>query len=344
VLKNLLLLLVSSVLTLGAVEALIRKAVIPLPAFRDSNGWWNERWQRRHRGLVPNRFVKLDPALGWIPAPDLDGLPYQGANLSTNSLSIRGKREYTPGKVNRTRIVAIGDSYTFGQCLDDDQTIPAHVEQLLPDSEVINLGVMGYGHDQMLIRLQRDGLRYRPDVVLLGFVEMDLPRNRLHFREYGKPRFYLQDGELALRHVPVKEPDDYEDAFPRLGNYWTMLLDAWRTSRLEAEERELALALVTETGAAAVRAGARFALVYLPIEKDLRAEEPIPVRWLAEACAQNEWLCISPIPRLQEKLRARRIHKHFKCHYSPRVAELVAEEIAVVLAAEFPELFPAGGA
>ena len=35
--------------------------------------------------------------------------------------------------------------------------------------EVLNLGVGGYGTAQQLLTLEEDGLRYRPDLVVLGF-------------------------------------------------------------------------------------------------------------------------------------------------------------------------------
>jgi hypothetical protein len=68
-------------------------------------------------------------------------------------------------------------------------------------TEVLNLGVHGYGHDQMLLYLREEGLRYRPDVVLLGFVQIDMPRNQLSFRDYAKPRFGVRR-RLSRRNVP----------------------------------------------------------------------------------------------------------------------------------------------
>ena len=52
----------------------------------------------------------------------------------------------------------LGDSFTFGEDVGDDETYSHHLEQLLPGTEVINLGVHGYGHDQMLIYLREEGI------------------------------------------------------------------------------------------------------------------------------------------------------------------------------------------
>jgi hypothetical protein len=41
---------------------------------------------------------------------------------------------------------------------------------MLPHTEVINMGVHGYGHDQMLILFGEEGVKYEPDIVILGFL------------------------------------------------------------------------------------------------------------------------------------------------------------------------------
>jgi hypothetical protein len=87
---------------------------------------------------------------------------------------------------------------------DHDLRPPA----LGPQVEVLNLGVHGYGHDQMLVYLREEGLRYHPDIVIVGFVQDDMERNMLEFRDYAKPRFELVDGALALRNSPVPAPGE----------------------------------------------------------------------------------------------------------------------------------------
>ena len=56
---------------------------------------------------------------------------------------------------------------------------------MLPQAEIINMGVHGYGHDQMLIFLKEEGIKYKPDIVLLGFLHMDMFRNMLDFRDFS---------------------------------------------------------------------------------------------------------------------------------------------------------------
>ncbi len=55
--------------------------------------------------------------------------------------------------------MVLADSFTFGDEVSDDETYSSYLQQALPGAENINLGVHGYGHDQMLILLMEDGIK-----------------------------------------------------------------------------------------------------------------------------------------------------------------------------------------
>src|SRR5262245_47270071 len=105
-----------------------------------------------------------------------------------------------------SRIVVLGDSFTFGEEVSDTETYPHLLQELLPTVEVINLGVHGYGHDQMLVLFREEGSKYEPSLVVLGFVASDMERNLMGFRDYAKPRFVVTGGELRLVGTPVPHP------------------------------------------------------------------------------------------------------------------------------------------
>jgi hypothetical protein len=329
---NLALLLVSTLLVLLGTELAIRSDLVPEPRYFESTGWWREHWLRGRPGPIPKKFVALDRELGWIPAPNLRDVKLSGARINTNSASMRGAREFAREPGAAPRVVAVGDSYTFGQCVDDAQTFPAQLERLMPGSEVLNLGVMGYGHDQALLRLRRDGLPYRPDVVVLGFHRMDMARNRLGFRDFAKPRFVLRDGRLDLRGVPVPEPQQIIDSLqPRLWNYARVALDRAFKDRFNREEIALTQAIVRQMRDESAAAGARFVLLYLPDADDLESPEPWVVHWLTDTCREDELHCVSPVRRVRRALERQDFEEHFDCHYSPRVYELVAKELVSAL-------------
>lgn len=117
-------------------------------------------------------FDMYDASKGWIPKPNLrDVKTFDNKTLNTNSKGLRGKRDfpYTKNK-NKVRILILGDSFTFGDEVSDDETYSAYLQAMLPDTEIINMGMHGYGHDQMLILLKEEGIKYQPDIVILGFL------------------------------------------------------------------------------------------------------------------------------------------------------------------------------
>src|SRR5262249_45197293 len=83
-----------------------------------------------------------------------------------------------------------------------------------PNLEVVNLSLEGSGTDQQLLMLERVGLNYEFDLVLLFPFLQNIRRNMVDAREghdpmtgetvlLPKPRFELVGTELMLRNVPV---------------------------------------------------------------------------------------------------------------------------------------------
>ncbi|MFH1801154.1 MAG: hypothetical protein ABH891_09985 [Candidatus Omnitrophota bacterium] len=169
---------------------------------------WTERHQHGMPPAVP--YDRYDPTKGWELKPNISSRGTWGDNqvLHSNSRGIRGQAEHSYIKnKGRLRILCLGDSFTFGEGVSDSETYPHYLQQMLPDAEVINMGVHGYGHDQMLIYLKEEGVKYQPDIVILGFLSQDSDRNMMTFGDYAKPRFKLADHRLKLCNVPVPSPD-----------------------------------------------------------------------------------------------------------------------------------------
>jgi hypothetical protein len=146
-----------------------------------------------------------DEAYGWALRR---GARYEGRGgetITVNDDGYRGPghpRAPTPGI---TRVVMLGDSVTFGTGVGDEETF-SHLLDARPELEVLNLGVDGYGTDQELIRLEREGLAWRPQVVILNFcVRNDYFDNSLPVALYDgrspKPYFKLAGTGLSRRDV-----------------------------------------------------------------------------------------------------------------------------------------------
>src|SRR5204863_1476949 len=92
--------------------------------------------------------------------------PELAYEVHINALGLRGPEiERTP-PVGRTRILALGDSMTFGYHLEEDETWPARLEALLRgagrDVEVVNGGVGGWSIDSETLFLEERGLALAP--------------------------------------------------------------------------------------------------------------------------------------------------------------------------------------
>lgn len=99
-------------------------------------------------------------------------------HMTTNSLGLRADREISfQLPENTRRVLALGDSYTFGFGVEGDETYPAFLEKLLNTNpvgrykfQVINAGfASGAATDSQYLYLREIGHKFSPEVVTLGF-------------------------------------------------------------------------------------------------------------------------------------------------------------------------------
>ena len=79
------------------------------------------------------------------------------------------------------RVLSIGDSHTQGYEVRQEHTFSAVIERFLRregyQAEVIKAGVSGFSNAEALAFLEYEGVRYDPDVVVLGFYRNDFEDN-----------------------------------------------------------------------------------------------------------------------------------------------------------------------
>ena len=145
-------------------------------------GWWAFE---RLRPLTledmarPNYVDRPDRVLRKI---DRDGLLHDlrpntvaeshGITYATNADGQRDDQDHplakTPG---RTRVLFLGDSFTFGWGLELQYSFPRQLAALLGERswEIINLGVPGYNTIMEILHFEQAGLKYSPDLVILMY-------------------------------------------------------------------------------------------------------------------------------------------------------------------------------
>ncbi len=153
--------------------------------------------------LTDPRFgypLEHDPLLGYVPRPgDYGRLTTWRTQVEVTPQRLRSNGSAPPDGAS---ILAIGDSFTWGDSVNDNETWPAHLERLL-GRPVGNGGVSGYGFDQMVLRAERLVPELRPELVVLSFISDDLSRCENSYRYAPKPFFRIEGGSLVLSGVPV---------------------------------------------------------------------------------------------------------------------------------------------
>ena len=296
--KRIVLSLCSVVVTLGLVEIAIRVcywagyAPLTIP-YRAVEKAWKAEWIARHSNsnvTITYGYDQYHPQFGWSLTPGLKEFEFGWhPPVTSNSKGMRDEREFSYEKQPGVqRIVVLGDSFTFGQGVEQDRTWPALLQAQLPEWEVLNMAVHGYGVDQQLLVLQGEGVKYEPDIVLVGLFVDDVYRNVLAFRDFAKPLFVLKGEELMLTNVPVPSPKDImaEAAGERPASYAIHFLTR-RLGRVYGSQAvehplndqyvlRLARAILKETLATTTRNDARLLVVVIPFDgipasKDIEA-------------------------------------------------------------------------
>jgi hypothetical protein len=154
---------------------------------------------------------------GWALRPGFRHTA-QGRTISVNDKGYRGKEYDFVRSPATLRVVMLGDSIAFGPGVDDADMFSHRLDSTRVAWEVINLGVMGYGTDQELLKLEREGLAYDPDVVVLHFcLQNDFADNMLSRALYDgvhpKPYFTLEAGELRKHDAHLKTTLGQRTAF-----------------------------------------------------------------------------------------------------------------------------------
>ncbi len=146
-------------------------------------------------------FTVYDPVLGWKLAPSRV-LRFRGAHFSVrvehNAEGLRDQHYDYARLPGRRRILVLGDSVVWCWGVEHADCFTERLERALGDTDVINAGVPGYSTAQELLFYEREGRRYRPDVVVLVVAPND-PDDNLDPRG---PRFRLAAGRLVYEDAP----------------------------------------------------------------------------------------------------------------------------------------------
>jgi lysophospholipase L1-like esterase len=107
---------------------------------------------------------------------------WDGSSYEVDSHGWRGPEFKPDYGADELRIVAIGDSCTFGKGVEETETWPRQLERVLQARlgpsrrvRVANLGVNGYSSRDYLEVLETQALALKPEVVIVGYCLNDFP-------------------------------------------------------------------------------------------------------------------------------------------------------------------------
>jgi lysophospholipase L1-like esterase len=247
----------------------------------------------------------------------------------------------------------LGDSFVDGSDVGDEETFTWHLQQRLENVEVINLGVYGYSTAQELITLEKVGLRYHPDLVILMTMTNDYSDNLFNFSFHGPaPRFVLRNHSIEL------ETTDHPDALRKF-HATNLPLPAMRSlhkrsmvyyvlnhyiyqrllsKRIEAliveqneslslqEKHELYLEIVSRMKALCDRSGIALKVVFVYPKKQVMDGPNSPSAEIVAGLAARgiDVVDLYPVLKDEETGSGRSLYYEQDFHWNPRGHEFVA--------------------
>jgi len=329
----------SVLLSFGILEVSLR-VIYPETQFFDSKSdsywkaWLRQRISQQSNDNAPTSNIVHNRRLGWIMKPF-----YKNRGVSHNSYGFRGSREFDffpQGK----RILFIGDSFTYGLGVNDEETFAASLEQVI-DVETINAGVNGYGIDQALLMWEDKGKQFNPDIVILGYFVDDFFRNANSIRYGAKPYFLFDRNkqEFSLRGVPVPDVESLvsSGAIESEGTLRSVQAFSWLLQKIKSklkiynsDELQLQSALseflLKKLNDSIAESGGQLIVLIIGHCYDGIPEYSMVEASIIEACHLNSLECIN----LAASMRKEDYNSFYgkNCHWSSKGHRYVANVIA----------------
>lgn len=159
---------------------------------------------------ITGEIDRFSPTLGWELIPGSQQHHKQKDFDVTYHIGENGLRMQESSLQSNKRVLVLGDSFTFGIGLNDDETWPSLLQKKFKTYSFINAGVSGYSTEQMFLQWKELQNKIHPDVILLsiylGNDVQDLPLAVPQQASRPKPYFRLnEDGGLVLETSHVQK-------------------------------------------------------------------------------------------------------------------------------------------
>ena len=152
--------------------------------------------------------------------------------MQLNGIGFRGLLLPKQHKQGVSRVLTLGDSYNFGLGVEDDETYPVQLGQVLEENgggfEVMDISYPGWAPINEANAYRVLAREYKPDVVVLGFTFNDLQppdsgvryTDGIFFRLFGNSAIAWAITTTQLKRLPGYVIDPGEEALALQQAYW----------------------------------------------------------------------------------------------------------------------------
>jgi len=154
-------------------------------------------------------FSRFDPELGWSNASNVSGTLVRSEfshQLRFNRYGMRGRDVSLTKPSGLSRIAVLGDSFAWGWGVEESELFTTIIEQKIPNTEVLNFAVPGYGPVQYYLQTDKV-LSFNPDVVVIVFCLANDFSDNVYSVGYGhyRPFAHLDEkGEVVIDGYPIR--------------------------------------------------------------------------------------------------------------------------------------------
>ena len=232
----------------------------------------------------PPYWARSHETLGWVSA---------GLEGEINPQGFRDARDFdaleAPDGGTERRAMVLGDSFVWGSGLRIEETLPVRLEQSLGAQwNVFNLGVPGWGIDQMYLAYRAFRDRLAPDLVVLFFIDDDVSRVLEAYREderLAKPVLELRDGQLQKR-TSANRIDDLANSVTGMSALASV---AWQYVLLHREAIPLVRQILHSLKRETATRGERLIVVRIPTPRDATFASLIGSDAFGDLARRSNW-------------------------------------------------------
>lgn len=285
-----------------------------------------------------NDYADVDPLLGRIPKPGLSVRHRQGFNINIGEYGTRSNGD-TPARAERPLTLVVGDSFAFGDGVDDEDSWPAILERL-SGQRVVNAAVPGFGLDQAVLRAEQLAAVYSPDTIIVSFIPHDVLRCEMsYWSGHPKPYFDVEAGALHLQPAEAPPPPAFawlkrllslsvtlDVLYPRF-LYW----EGPEAKVVHQRGRDIACLLMERLAAFGRVRQARIVVLAQP-QQPTATPEQLEIKDGLLACARaNRLLTLDVFPAI-DRVPLEQRTQLFPRHMSAEGNRIIATELAGFLA------------